>query len=95
LLFENQVNFVNLSLLEGAQAKIAQQKKDKKKKKKRAKREDSPEESSDSEIDEQAIREAEMRLTPAERKRIEMQHARESLPMFTFKEDLLEAIRDN
>ena len=36
-----------------------------------------------------------MRLTPAERKRIEILHAKENLPMFKYKEELLEAIRDH
>ena len=41
------------------------------------------------------LKEAESNLTPQEKKKIEIQNSRESLPMFPFRDSLLAAIRDN
>ena len=46
-------------------------------------------------IDEQMLKEAEQNLTPQEKRKIEIQNQRESLPMFPFRDSLLAAIRDN
>ena len=46
-------------------------------------------------IDEQMLKEAEKNLTPQEKRKIEIQNQRESLPMFPFRDSLLAAIRDN
>jgi len=47
------------------------------------------------EIDEAALLEAEKNLTPEEKRRIEMIHSKELLPMYPYRDELLAAIRDN
>ena len=46
-------------------------------------------------MSEEKIKELEKTLTPLERERLEIKQARESLPMYTYRDDLLAAIRDH
>ena len=68
---------------------------DKRKQKAAASSESGSSSSSDSEIDQQALLEAEKNLTPEEKKKLEIQHQKENLPMFTYRDELLAAIRDH
>ena len=88
LILDNQVDFVQTQILDGILSEIKTKKK---------KTKDSSSSSSDSEVEisEAALKEAEAKLTPLEKKRLDIQFQRESLPMYPLRNDLLAAIRDN
>ena len=98
MLMDNQVDFVQSSILDGVidqVSKAKQKKKQKKDNQRKAAISESESSSSDSEIDQQALIEAEKNLTPEEKKRLELQHQKENLPMFHYRDELLGAIRDH
>ena len=100
LLLDNQVDFVQSAILDGLTQKVSEKKGKKKiESKEKEKISTRPKEvasdADEQEIDEEMLREAEKNLTPEEKKRIEILHQRESLPMFPYRDELLAAIRDN
>lgn len=99
LLLDNQVDFVQSDLLGGLMEKHVKneaKKQLKKEKKKKKKQNDSEsDESSDSSLSEEQIEQMEKQLTPLERERLDIKQQRESLPMYTYRDNLLAAIRDH
>jgi len=96
---DNAVNFVQTSLLDGIIDKI--KKKKEKKANSRSNSSGSLNSSSGSSsgeeivIDEKDLKEAEANMSPDEKKRLDLKHQKEGLPMFTYRDELLAAIRDN
>ncbi|TNV84818.1 hypothetical protein FGO68_gene10396 [Halteria grandinella] len=93
LLLENQVDFIQSTILAG----IVDNKSNKLKNKLKKKNKESESEGSDSssEIADIDMKEADKLLTPEEKARLEMQQGRDSLPVFPYRDDLLKAIRDH
>ena len=92
---DNQVDFVKSDLLSGLIDKKQKQKEKRQSKKKRSRSHSASDDSDDSSMSEDRIKELEKTLTPLERERLAIKQQRESLPMFTYRDGLLAAIRDH
>ena len=100
LLLDNQVDFIKSDLLTGLMEKKLLEKKKKEKSSKKSKKRDrdssGSDESDESEdMNDTKIQELEQALTPHEKERLYIKQQRESLPMYTYRDDLLAAIRDH